>query len=424
MVLLLSLTIFANGNAAKSNGSEPGFSFVVYGDSRTEMYLPYKEDEQNKIYDRSFDLFQLFMADNVAKEMIKDYVKLKFDPVTKDLSEMRITTPKGTGVFKVNNGWVVETYLESPKNPELRLTIFRLYAGDWVNNALAEEVNTGNAKFVVNTGDFVWWELQGKTLKDSPYWQRFYELMIKKLSPADKELKAAGLNARFFPSVGNHEVWGDLSASGVITTFPYLKDMGVKSDRLIYKFDFKGARFMFLWTGSYDYKSPSNWDSTQPTYAIQMKQLRAWLDEAKASGVKKAFIFFHDPVFCRSSLGPIPEPNNPHKIIASYAKDFEDLIVFNGHIHTTEVYEVDGVKYIMQGSGGAEQAPIIPGSNKLVMPKDYPQELYWKGEPMVEDYNYALVEVNPGEKTKIIIKRFRPESATPFESVELFASEK
>ena len=31
-----------------------------------------------------------------------------------------------------------------------------------------------------------------------------------------------------------------------------------------------------------------------------------------------------NPEFRRSGLGPIPEPDNPHKIIASYAKDIVD----------------------------------------------------------------------------------------------------
>ena len=50
-------------------------------------------------------------------------------------------------------------------------------------------------------------------------------------------------------------------------------------------------------------------------------QLQQWLDDAKAKGIKKAFITFHYPVFCRAGLGPIPEPDNPHKMIAAYAKD-------------------------------------------------------------------------------------------------------
>jgi len=28
--------------------------------------------------------------------------------------------------------------------------------------------------------------------------------------------------------------------------------------------DFKGTRFIFLWTGKYDYRSPSKWDAKQP----------------------------------------------------------------------------------------------------------------------------------------------------------------
>ena len=47
-------------------------------------------------------------------------------------------------------------------------------------------------------------------------------------------------------------------------------------------------------------------------------------------------------------MGSIPEPQNPHKVIASYANDLE-IVIFNGHVHTTELYEVDGVKYLVLG---------------------------------------------------------------------------
>ena len=59
------------------------------------------------------------------------------------------------------------------------------------------------------------------------------------------------------------------------------------------------------------------WDADRPKYAEQMTQLRQWLDDAKAKGIKKTFIVFHYPVFCRAGLGPIPEPDNPHKVIAA-----------------------------------------------------------------------------------------------------------
>ena len=102
-----------------------------------------------------------------------------------------------------------------------------------------------------------------------------------------------------------------------------LKKLGVTPTRLIYKFDFKGARFIFLWSGKYDYSSPAGWDGDRPTYADQMKQMQQWLDEAKTAGIQKAFIIFHYPVFARSGFGAIPAPDNPHKLIAAYANDIE-----------------------------------------------------------------------------------------------------
>jgi hypothetical protein len=118
-------------------------------------------------------------------------------------------------------------------------------------------------------------------------------------------------------------------------------------------------------------------------------------------------------------MGPIPESQNPHKLLASYAKDL-DIVVFNGHVHTTELYQVDGVKYLLLGGGGAEQDPILPGRTSIKVPDGYPPDLYWKGQPPKEEYNYLLVDVQPGQNTKFTLNRFRPWSAEPFASVELF----
>jgi hypothetical protein len=122
-------------------------------------------------------------------------------------------------------------------------------------------------------------------------------------------------------------------------------------------------------------------------------------------------------------MGPIPEAQNPHKTIAAYAKDL-DIVVFNGHVHTTEVYDVDGVKYLLLGGGGAEQDPILPGRTHIKVPDGYPLDQYWKGESPKEDYNYLHVEVTSGKPTTFTINRFRPWSAEPFGTVELFGPSK
>src|SRR5271163_831352 len=417
----LSGSLLASPARAQSATVGTGFSFAAVGDTRPMMYLPQNQSEPD--YVKLFvEMFGLVMPEKVAEEVVAKYVKMIFDPDTKELVQvvMPFMTKTEVMTLSVDKGWVTEASVEDIKLlPGVHRTMFRLQGGEWVAREIVKHVRAGRAQFVINSGDVVWWGNQGHLIDDSPYWKRVYDTMLKLLPPPDDEMRAAGLDGRWFISVGNHEVWGDPKIEGVLAAVPYLKNFGVTPENLIYKFDFKDVRFVFLWTGKYDYRSPSMWDGDRPKYAEQMQLLQQWLDEAKAKGIRKAFIIFHYPVFCRASLGPIPEPDNPHKIIAAYAKDME-VVVFNGHVHTTELFDVDGVKYLLLGGGGAEQDPILPGRTSIKVPADYPKELYWKGQPPKEDYNYVLVDVEPGQKTKFTLNRFRPWSADPFASEELF----
>ena len=362
------------------------------------------------------------MPGKIAEAVVKRDVKTIFDPVTKELIKVIMPFESKTEVMTltVDKGWVTEASVEDVKLlPGVHRTMFRLQGGEWVAREIVKDVKSGRAKFVVSSGDIVWWGNQGRTVADSPYWKRVNDTMLKQLPPPDSEMRAAGLEGRWFMGVGNHEVWGDPKIEGVLDAVPYLKKFGVTPENLIYKFDFNGVRFIYLWSGKYDYRSPSLWDADRPKYAEQMKQCSSGWTRPRPRASRKAFITFHYPMFARSGLGPIPAPDNPHKVIAAYAKDME-VVVFNGHVHTTEMYDVDGVKYLMLGGGGAEQDPILPGRTSIKLPADYPPDLYWKGEPPKEEYNYVLVDVDPGQKTKFTLNRFRPWSAEPFATVELF----
>jgi hypothetical protein len=417
----LAGSLLPTAASAQTAVAPGGFSFAACGDSRPMMYLPYKDGHPELV--RLFvEMFGLVMPESVAEEVVKRDVKLVFDPETKDLVQviMPFMTRSEVMTLSVDQGWVTRATVEDVKLlPGVHREMFQLQGGEWVAREIVRHVQAGRAHFVINSGDVVWWGNQGHLIDDSPYWKRVHDNMLKLLPPPDEEMRAAGLDGRWYLSVGNHEVWGDPKIEGTLAAVPYLRKLGVTPERLIYTFDFKGARFIFLWTGKYDYRSPSMWDADRPKYTEQMDQLRQWLDDAKAQGIKKAFIVFHYPVFARAGLGPIPEPDNPHKVIAAYARDLE-LVVFNGHVHTTELYDVDGVKYLMLGGAGAEQDPILPGRTSLKVPADYPQDLYWKGKPPQEDYNYVLVDVAPGQKTKFTLSRFRPTSAEPFATEELF----
>jgi hypothetical protein len=417
----LSLPLLSSAAQAQSGSAQGGFSFAAVGDTRPMMYLPETAGEPDLV--KLFvEMFGLVMPERVAEEVVKKYVKMTFDPDTKELIQvvMPFMTKTEVMTLTVDKGWITEASVEDIKLlPGVHRTMFRLQGGEWVAREIVKDVNAGRAKFVINSGDVVWWGNQGRTVDDSPYWKRVNDTMLKKLPPPDDELHAAGLDGRWFIGVGNHEVWGDPKIEGTLNAVPYLRKLGVTPENLIYKFDFRDSRFIFLWSGKYDYRSPSNWDADRPKYEEQIAHMKEWLDEAKAGAIPKVFITFHYPVFARAGLGPIPFATNPHRFIASYAKDFE-ISVFNGHVHTTEMYDVDGVKYLMLGGGGAEQDPILPGRTSNKVPTDYPPDLYWKGEPPKEEYNYVLVDVQPGQKTKFTLNRFRPWSSEPFGTVDLF----
>jgi hypothetical protein len=386
------------------------------------MYLPYKSDQREEATKLMVDIFALVLPEKIAEEMVRKDVKLTYDPATGELVQivMPFETKSEVTTLTVDKGWVTEASVEDVKLlPGVRRTMFRLHGGEWVAREIVKDVQGGRAKFILNTGDMVWWGRQGGTPSENPYWKLVYEDVLKQLPSPDKQMRAAGLPGRVFPAVGNHEVWDDSDVQGLLGAFPYLKQFGVSDKRLIYKFDFNGVRFIFLWTGKYDYRTPSSWEATRPAFEEQMNELKKWLDEAKAAGTRKVFVSFHAPAFARSGMGAVPEAQNPHKIIASYAKDL-DIVVFNGHVHTTELYEVEGVKYLLLGGGGAEQDPILPGRTSIKVPENYPADLYWKGQPPKEEYNYLLVDVTPGQKTKFTLNRFRPWAAKPFESVKLF----
>jgi hypothetical protein len=422
----LSVTSLAGPSKAQEKSSKGGFSFDVYGDSRSMMYLPYKVDQEAEARKLMVDMFELVLPPKVADAVVEKNVKLTYDPSTKELVQlvMPFITASEVATLKFDKGWVTEASVEDVKLlPGVNFIMYRVSGGDWVAREVVKDVQTGQADFILSTGDLVWWGKQGDKPSESPYWRVVNEDVLTQLPPPDKKMEAAGLRGRIFPAVGNHEVWGDTDVEGLLTLFPYLKEFGVSDKKFIYKFDYQGARFIFLWTGGYDDKEPSAWNATEPVYEEQMKQLRVWLDEAKAKRIKKVFIAFHAPAFARSGLGPIPEAQNPHKTIAAYAKDL-DIVVFNGHVHTTELYQVDGVKYLMLGGGGAEQDPILPGRTHNKVPEGYPLDQYWKGEDPKEDYSYLHVDVTPGEPTRFTLNRFRPWSAKPFATVELFGSSK
>ena len=62
-----------------------GFSFDVYGDSRSMMYLPYKQDQEAEARKLMVDMFELVLPARVADAVVQKDVKLTYDPAGKEL---------------------------------------------------------------------------------------------------------------------------------------------------------------------------------------------------------------------------------------------------------------------------------------------------------------------------------------------------
>src|SRR5215471_7022436 len=249
-VALLALQPPAATAQQTTAAADSAFSFAAYGDSRPMMFLPVKDGEPDLV--KLFvEMFGLVMPEKIAEEVVKKDVKMIFDPATKELIKVIMPFMSKTEVMTltVDKGWVTEAAVEDVKLlPGVHRTMFRLQGGEWVAREIVKDVRAGRAAFVVNSGDVVWWGNQGRTVNDSPYWKRVNDTMLKHLPPPDAEMHAAGLDGRYFLSVGNHEVWGDPKIEGVLNAVPYLKKLGVTPENLTYKFDFKGVRFIYLWS--------------------------------------------------------------------------------------------------------------------------------------------------------------------------------
>jgi hypothetical protein len=111
------------------------FSFAVYGDSRSMMYLPYKSDQREEATKLMVDMFELVLPEKVSEGVVKKDVKLTYDPATGELVQivMPFDTKSEVTTLTLDKGWVTEASVEDVKLlPGVHRTMFRLQGGEWV----------------------------------------------------------------------------------------------------------------------------------------------------------------------------------------------------------------------------------------------------------------------------------------------------
>jgi len=123
------------------------------------MYLPVKDDRPD-LAGLFVEMFGLVMPEKVAEAVVKRDVKMIFDPATKELRQvvMPFMSRSEVMTLSVDQGWVTRATVEDVKLlPGVHREMFQLQGGDWVAREIVQHVQAGRAKFVVNSGDVVWW---------------------------------------------------------------------------------------------------------------------------------------------------------------------------------------------------------------------------------------------------------------------------
>jgi len=175
---------------------------------------------------------------------------------------------------------------------------------------------------------------------------------------------------RIFPTIGNHEGLPDpvQGISNYYAAYPQLQAHNYYSVQLgnIYLITLDSSTFL-----------SAGWE--------QRRWLEAQLAHIPASA---DFVFFllHVPLVSdlqTAFMLGIPDKSTlglRHELESAAAQSHAKFVVFNGHIHNYERFEVNGITHVITGGGGARPYPIfIRGDEDLYRARTYP------------NFNYLLI---------------------------------
>ena len=182
-------------------------------------------------------------------------------------------------------------------------------------------INRLRPDFSINAGDII-----------VGYHEPGSSLTVRQWNKYDKASRV--LTSAYFMVVGNHDVWDETSAK------LYRRRYGP----LHYSFDHGGCHFTVLSS-----ETPGEVSRIGPS------QL-SWLEKdlAAAQGARHRFVFLHKPLWSTSQRYWSGHHEHwmadVHPLLMRYNVD----TVFAGHDHFYEFTEIDGIRYVITGGGGAE----------------------------------------------------------------------
>jgi acid phosphatase type 7 len=172
---------------------------------------------------------------------------------------------------------------------------------------------------------------------------------------------------RIYPTIGNHEGLPDPigGMKNYFAAYPQLEQHNYYSVQL-------GNIYLITLDTS--------------TFYSGAPQQHRWLDAQLAhlpSSADFVFFLFHLPLIVDLQTAfMVGIPNPPtlalrHELEARAAASHAKFVIFNGHIHNYERFEINGITHVISGGGGARPYPIfIRGDQDLYRFRTYPNFNY------------------------------------------------
>jgi acid phosphatase type 7 len=172
---------------------------------------------------------------------------------------------------------------------------------------------------------------------------------------------------RIYPTIGNHEILPD-PRSGKRNYFAAYPQIGNHS-----WYSVQLGNIYLITLDSTNFLNPRG-------------AQRKWLESQLAhlpSSADFVFLLFHVPLVSdlqTAFMLGIPSPDIlalRHYLEAQAAASHAKFVIFNGHIHNYERFELNGITHVITGGGGARPYPIfIRGDQDLYHARTYPNFHY------------------------------------------------
>lgn len=184
---------------------------------------------------------------------------------------------------------------------------------------VADKIAEDNPEFVINSGDLV---EKGDWLPD---WNSYFN-----------EISNLTKKSVYYPLLGNHE----RNNSYYYQAFYLPKGSGDYNKRWYY-FDYGKLRFIFL---------DSNAVGTKQLEKAQLTWLEGILKSAEN---KTILVFYHHPFWNNCKDYSYGMESHLEELWRPLFEKYGVKAVFNGHVHSYERHEKNGIIYVITGGGGA-----------------------------------------------------------------------